>query len=198
MKDLFDEFMEELKRRQAAADGTRPPDPARAAADDPSRERRDAGDEARSESEGTAGEAGAEPADAAAGETDFDAGETDSDAGPEDAPSPGPTPMGPGRGGGRRRPPRRRRAAPAGERPGSGLGLVFGMAAIVLFAIFVLGGFVLDLWTDAIWFKSVGFDAVFWTRIGTQAALFGSVLVAAAIALLANVWIAGRLSPPPA
>ena len=35
-----------------------------------------------------------------------------------------------------------------------------------------LFSFGLDLWTDALWFHSVGFDGVFWTRIGAQAGLF--------------------------
>ena len=30
----------------------------------------------------------------------------------------------------------------------------------------------LDLWTDALWYQSVGFDGVFWTRLGAQVGLF--------------------------
>ena len=32
--------------------------------------------------------------------------------------------------------------------------------------------FGIELWTDAIWFKSVGYDQVFWTRVGVQVGLF--------------------------
>jgi hypothetical protein len=34
--------------------------------------------------------------------------------------------------------------------------------------------FGIELWTDAIWFKSVGYDQVFWTRVGVQVGLFCS------------------------
>jgi uncharacterized membrane protein (UPF0182 family) len=53
-----------------------------------------------------------------------------------------------------------------------------------------------QLWTDAIWFKSVGFDAVFWTRIGIQAGLFALGTVIALAVLWGTLWLAGRLSPP--
>ena len=53
-----------------------------------------------------------------------------------------------------------------------------------------------QLWTDAIWFKSVGFDGVFWIRVGVQVGLFIAGLFLALAVLLANVWLAGRLVPP--
>jgi uncharacterized membrane protein (UPF0182 family) len=75
----------------------------------------------------------------------------------------------------------------------------FGLALIVLavFVLLILGGFILDFWTDAIWYTSVGYDSVFWTRVGTQAALFFLTLVVVLGILLGNLWLAGRLSPPP-
>jgi hypothetical protein len=75
----------------------------------------------------------------------------------------------------------------------------FGIALVVfgIIAFVTLAGFVLDLITDAMWFKSVGFDGVFFTRLGTQAALFIGVAIAAAIFLGFNLWLAGRLAPPP-
>ena len=75
----------------------------------------------------------------------------------------------------------------------------FGVALVLLaiFLLLALGGFVLDFWTDAIWYKSVGYDSVFWTRVGTQAGLFALTLVIVLAILLGNLWLAGRLSPPP-
>ena len=66
-------------------------------------------------------------------------------------------PRHPERGGGRGR-------AVAAIGPG-----ILGVAAIVLVGLFSFG---LDLWTDALWYRSVGFDSVFWTRVGAQAGLF--------------------------
>ncbi len=68
---------------------------------------------------------------------------------------------------------------------------------LAIFAIVTLAGVVLDLVTDAIWYKSVGFDAVFYTRIGTQAVLFAIVLIAVGAFIGFNIWLAGRLAPPP-
>jgi uncharacterized membrane protein (UPF0182 family) len=68
---------------------------------------------------------------------------------------------------------------------------------VVALAIFVVLMFAvgIDLWTDAIWYRSVGFDQVFWTRLGIQVGLFALGLVVALAVLLFNVWLAGRLSP---
>ena len=74
-----------------------------------------------------------------------------------------------------------------------GLAVVVVIVAIVV----LLAGFGIDLWTDAIWYKSVGFDGVFWTRLGAQAGLFVVGLVVALVLLLGNLWLAGRLTPPP-
>ncbi len=72
------------------------------------------------------------------------------------------------------------------------LALVLG-ALLVLFVVF-LAGVGVDLWTDAIWFTSVGFDTVFWTRLGTQVLLFIGVAVLAIVVLGGNVVLAGRLA----
>ncbi len=121
---------------------------------------------------------------------------------PEDE-IPGPYPIdagrrrGRGRGRGGRRPPggpndgAGSRAARAGRRFGL---IIIGLIAVALFILFSVG---LDLWTDALWFTSIGFDAVFWTRILATLGLFAGIFVLAAAILLANLWIAGRLSPPP-
>ena len=55
----------------------------------------------------------------------------------------------------------------------------------------------LDLWTDALWFKSVGFDSVFFTRLTATVGLFAGAGLLAAVVLLGNLLLARRLSPPP-
>jgi len=66
--------------------------------------------------------------------------------------------------------------------------------ALVVVSVLGVG---LDLWTDAIWYTSVGYDAVFWTRLAAELGLFVLVLVIALLVLLGNLWLAGRLVPPP-
>lgn len=158
MKDLFGEFMEELRRRQEAeaamARGERPP-----------------------------GDGGPR-----------DPGDRD----PDEEPEPIRRPRADGPGGSGPRPPRR---SAGGPNDGAGIGAVrqvsLTVVAAVAFLVFLLGGFVLDLWTDAIWFTSVGYDDVFWTRVGTQLLLFVAGLAVALLFLLGNLWVAGRLGPPP-
>src|SRR4029079_5316228 len=62
--------------------------------------------------------------------------------------------------------------------------------------VVVMLAFGIELWTDAIWFKSVGYAQVFWTRIGVQVGLFLRGLGMALAVLLSNLWLAGRLVPP--
>ncbi|MGH2475176.1 MAG: UPF0182 family protein, partial [Candidatus Limnocylindrales bacterium] len=69
---------------------------------------------------------------------------------------------------------------------------VVGLAVLALFLLFSVG---LDLWTDALWFQSVGFDPVFWTRLGAQVALFLAAGLGALAIVLVNVGIAARLAP---
>ena len=66
--------------------------------------------------------------------------------------------------------------------------------AILLFVVLMLTVGI-NLWTDVIWYRSVGFDQVFWTRIGIQSALFTGGTAVALLVLLGNVWLAGRLAP---
>ena len=185
MRDLFDDFMDELRKREAAARGQAPgraPEPV----DEP--------DDHDVADEGTAG-------------TDADADTPAADAGdaePEpDEPGSEPRPifdLPRGRGG----PPRRR--GPGGPSDGDDLG---GRAAragrrvglvaliVVVLALVVLFGVGIDLWTDALWYTSVGFDSVFWTRLSASFGLFAGAGILAAIVLFGNLWLARRLSPPP-
>ena len=71
-----------------------------------------------------------------------------------------------------------------------------GIALIAIVAILVLFTAGINLWTDAIWYKSVGYDSVFWTRLGVQAGLFVGVGLLALIVLLGNLLLANRLTPP--
>ena len=109
------------------------------------------------------------------------------------------------RGAGRGAPPPPRRTA-GGPTDGGGfrasarrLGpqMLLVVVALLLFAIVLLLSFGIDLTTDAIWFHSVGFDPVFWTRLGSRSACSRSACWSRSLFLLRNLWLAGRLAPPP-
>ncbi len=219
MSDLFDEFMRELQRRRAQAEGRTPgpsdgdgpageepgPDDADPAAPDAS-------------PRGTSGEDTPRAADDGDGTRD-DGADDDGDGERDDNE---PVPLRPrhrssggrrssghaaGTGAGAGRPP----GGPRGPRPvggpddGAGSISVGGIlrrvgvvAVVVIIAIVVLlAGFGIDLWTDAIWYKSIGFDGVFWTRLGSQVGLFAIASIVSLVILLGNLWLAGRLAPPP-
>ena len=75
--------------------------------------------------------------------------------------------------------------------------MTWWIVGFILLLVFMLFSFGLDLWTDALWYQSVGFDAVFWTRLGAQVGLFAAALLGSLAILLLNVYLAGRLMPPP-
>ncbi|HEX7950559.1 MAG TPA: UPF0182 family protein, partial [Candidatus Limnocylindrales bacterium] len=177
MRDLFDDFMEELRKRESAARGQPP------------------GREGGSDDD--------QPDDHAVDE-DLTGDEADAEEPASDESEPEPRPIFDvprGRGG----PPRRR--GPGGPNDGDDLG---GRAAragrrvgliaviVIVLALVVLFGFGINLWTDALWYASVGFDSVFWTRLTASFGLFAGTGILAAIVLLGNLWLARRLSPPPA
>ena len=176
---MFDEFLEELRRRQAEAAGRPSP-----------RRDREPEDEPVSDDD-------PDPDEAVQAETRDDDDETESE----------PIPIGPagrGREAGERRggrPPRDpRRRTVGGPNDGAGprvrrqFALAIGLIAVVFIFIMVAVG--LELWTDAIWFKSVSYDAVFWTRLGVQLQLFAAGFGVALVLLLGNLWLAGRIAPP--
>jgi uncharacterized membrane protein (UPF0182 family) len=180
--DLFDEFMRELERRRAEAEGRAP----RTEGDDP--------------------ETGGEPASDEGDGDSSAAAPREDDATPAADREPTPIRRRPGGPRVRRTPPPPRTPRPVGgpddgaEPPGwrtilRRLGL--GAAVVLVVLILFLAGTGIDLWTDAVWYRSVGYDSVFWTRIGSQLGLFLGALVVALVALLLNLWLAARLAPPP-
>jgi hypothetical protein len=189
MRNLFDDFLEELRRREAAARGEDPGPNRRGAGNDRDPDR----DDSDSDSDSASGRD--DMVDREEGE-DLADGEDES----EDRDQPQPI-MGARRGDG---PPRRR--GPGGPNDGGGFGgraaragrrFGLGAAVIIFLALVVLFGVGLDLWTDALWYTSVGFDSVFWTRLTATLGLFAGAFVLAAVVLLLNLWLARRLAPPP-
>jgi hypothetical protein len=180
--------MDELRRREAVARGEDPDSVAPRRNRQPAREEPTGGDGDPSVTD--------EIPEAAAGPIDEDGADAD---------RPPPIDLGRVRGGGggaRGGPPRRR--GPGGPNDGGGFrsgirragrtaGLTIGVFAVLaIITLFAIG---IELWTDALWYQSVGYDAVFWTRIGAQVALFVGGLVLALVVLLGNLLIAGRLTP---
>ena len=96
-------------------------------------------------------------------------------------------------GGGRRYP-----GGPSGELPEIHIGrgwIVFGVAVMVVIALLGVFAMSVGLATDAIWFQSVGYGNVFWTRLGTQVLFFVVGAVLTFLILWFNLWLAGRLIP---
>ncbi|MBP1705308.1 MAG: hypothetical protein H6Q36_1047 [Chloroflexi bacterium] len=195
MRDMFDEFLKELAERQREAERRR--GSGQAAPNEPIEK----DEEGPLEGEQTEGAADEPPAEARAAADEGPAPEEGEEAagGPEEPEqaSPEPRPIF-GRGG---RPPRR--PAATGDRPAGrgrrriGTQVLVAVVVLLLLAILLLLGSGIDLVTDAIWFDSVGYDSVFWTRLAYQVVLFlaGTGIVLAI--LLFNLWLAGRLAPPP-
>jgi uncharacterized membrane protein (UPF0182 family) len=104
------------------------------------------------------------------------------------------------------REPRPIRRSGAGPRPPRRSGarralrgyLVAWILVVVLLALVLFGRGLVDLWTDVLWYRSVGFEDVLWTRLGAQVGLFVLGAVVALAVLLGNLWLAGRLGRPPA
>ena len=186
MRDLFDDFMEELRRREAVArgedpdsgrPGARKPDADDGPDDEPtttaSRSTTTTGDDDRSTATRRRRRGGAGERRAAAERTARRAAAAG--AGVAAA--------------------ARMTAAGAGRRaPAAGSGSSSASSSRI--GVFLLFSFGLDLWTDALWYESVGFDAVFWTRIGARrSASLSAAFVLALVVLFGNLWLAGRLAP---
>ena len=207
MRDLFDEFMDELRRRQAAASG-------RDVGEGPDRDARHGDGHDDGGDDGDPDEADPDTGREREGSEGHDRSDDpggDRDDTPDDEatpPGPEPTPIDArrghpgsgagqegGRGGGRRPPP----GGPndgAGRRRWGGRRVALVGIVVAIILLFTLGGSLVTLWTDAIWYRSVGFDSVFWTRILTQAGLFIGALLIALVFLLGSLWLADRVVPP--
>ena len=97
------------------------------------------------------------------------------------------------RGGSRRNP-----LGPSGEIPELNIGrgwLILGIAALVLLVLATVFALTVNLATDAIWFQSVGYANVFWTRLGTQILYFVAGLAVAVAFIWINLNLAGRFIP---
>ncbi|HSL33832.1 MAG TPA: UPF0182 family protein [Candidatus Limnocylindrales bacterium] len=196
---MFDEFLDELRRRQAEAAGGRPRrsdgETAGEAEETPVDEE-PANDEqpARDAEPVSIGDRRRGPR---SGDPDAtDAADTSDDAGAGRGTGSGPDAR---RGaGGPPRGPRRRRPVGGPDDGASGARRRFVFGAVLIVALVLIIGFVvgLELWTDAIWFRSVGYDAVFWTRLTVQLALFIGGFGLTVAVLLGSLWLAGRLAPP--
>ena len=178
MRDLFDDFMDELRRREAEARGE-DPDTVAPRRRRPEGQRPDPGD---------------------------DEGGDDSDRDGNDDPDRDQPDGGPDRGDGDEPPTPLRRTARGGPNDGGGTrdrlrragrSVLIALASLIVLGLIALFAFGLEIWTDALWFQSVGFSDVFWTRISAQLWLFVLGLVLALVVLLGNLWLAGRLTPPP-
>ncbi len=203
MGDLFDDFMRELERRRAEAEGRAPKDDSGGPEEPDDPDEPDPG-------EGGDGERDDDtPGDEPAGPDDGEPSAGNHDDEPQPAAASArarPTSLASRRrrrGGGT--PPPKAGARPVGgpedgARPPS-IGHIarragIGIALIVILAILVLFAAGINLWTDAIWYQSVGYDSVFWTRLGVQAGLFVGAGVLALVVLLGNLLLANRLTPP--
>ena len=188
---MFDEFLDELRRRQAGAAGDAPGqrsarerDPAADPDEDIDLDDDDAADIPAAAAE-------EEPTDPI---SISDRPRAEGGRGPRSGRSDrgGRAGRGGGGGGGTR-------GAPGGPRDG---GMSLRRQLGVALAIIVVGAIVLmlvvglELWTDAIWYTSVGYDEVFWQRLGIQLALFVAGFAASLVILLGNLALAGRLLPP--
>ena len=190
---MFDDFLDELRRRQAEAAGDR------------SGRRRGPDDEPVPDDGPNPDDESDEPEEAEAGPSDDDVS-VDADSDVDDGESdeePEPITIAQGRGrDGERPPPRdpRRGRSVGGPNDGASFGprrqfaLAIGLVAALF--IFIMLSVGLELWTDAIWFTSVAYESVFWTRIGVGLGLFIGGTVIALVLLLGNLWLAGRLAPP--
>ena len=188
MRDLFDEFMDELRRRQNGEEPAAKA-PVRATDEPEAAETPDDGDDGSNADNPASATEDTDPTTA-----------DDEDAEPA---SREPTPLSAGRRGGRGgRPPGARPRVGGPNDGGSRLAGLGGRIALIVFGVLLLlfillAGSGLDLWTDAIWYRSVGYDAVFFTRLWAQVGLFALGAVIGIVFLFGNLWLAGRLSPPP-
>ena len=81
---------------------------------------------------------------------------------------------------------------PASVQHRSPLLLTFGIAAALLIAFAVFT----QVWTDKLWYDSIGFGVVFSTELWTRVGLFLGIGALMALLVGGNMWLAIRLRPP--
>jgi uncharacterized protein len=69
-------------------------------------------------------------------------------------------------------------------------------AAAGLIALIIIVSVIAGVWTDFLWFRSVGYTSVFSTTYGTRWLLFLVTALFMAVVVGANAWVAYRLKPP--
>jgi uncharacterized membrane protein (UPF0182 family) len=90
------------------------------------------------------------------------------------------------------RPPGRRRP----QQPANAANRRILIIVTILAVVLLFGSGAIEFWTDAIWYKSIGFDPVFWTRVGASVGLFVLGAAVTLVVMLGNLWLAARLAPP--
>jgi len=71
-----------------------------------------------------------------------------------------------------------------------------GPLVVLAVALIALVGVLTSVYTDLLWFRSVGFSSIFTTRLTTQLLLFAVFGILTAILVGANIVVAYRLRPP--
>jgi hypothetical protein len=182
---MFDEFMEELRRRQEERDG--------------GQKRSDAGATGSHGDPGTDGDDAAEPAQST-GEPLEDETVSSHDSGSDDGGrDENERPWSPferrtsgyrgGRGG---------RGGASGEMPEFHVGkgwIIFGAILAGLLVLSSLFALTVGVITDGMWFNSIGYGDVFSTRVVSQILFFAVGGAVAFIFLWLNLWLAGRFIP---
>ena len=74
---------------------------------------------------------------------------------------------------------------------------IWRIARAAAVALLLFGGTILRLYTDWLWFKDVGFAAVFSRTLGLKLILFGVSAVAFFIIVYSNLRLARKIAPPP-
>jgi uncharacterized membrane protein (UPF0182 family) len=198
MRDMFDEFMEELRRRQAELEGKTGQERAKAGPGEP------AGTDEEPEAGGGAGETETGAPDTASPDAASEDEETVTSMNPEpDDGFTGDTDEQPtfgrgGPGGGRGSGGGRWQGGPFDEYPEFHISrgwVIVGVIVVALFVLSALFSLSVGLITDGIWFNSIGFSSVFWTRLGAQVSAFAGGFLVAFLFIWFNLWLAGRLIP---
>ena len=188
MRDMFDEFMDELRRRQAELEGkSGKPD----ADGKPDAEPEEAGKS--QPSEGPRARAHAQPEEETVRSMGSDSDDEGNSPDRGEDSEPRRVPFGGGRGtnsGGF--------GGPFDQYPEFHVSrgwLIVGGFVVALFLLATLFSLSVGLITDGMWFNSVGFGGVFFTRLWAQVGSFAAGALIAFLFVWANLWLAGRLIP---